>query len=311
MTQTQPTPAMSEQDEGRFIPQEFAIFLYWIRERDRVRAAKEADHPRPWTDDPLFRDYRWCNVRRLDDRVSRWVFDFWYGAADADPVAAAALARLVNWPASLLEIASTGAFCNADIRSARRILQNRADCGLKVFTGAYVIPGVPGKNKVDSICDLVEMVRGTKREDTMKTMWLKLTSYSGLGSFLAGQMVADMAHLSIGLSWPDRDTWAPLGPGSARGINRLLGRPKDKVVSQAEFETLLPQLAEVTQPEIADLWADRRLQAMDLQNCLCEFDKYQRLTLGEGKVRSRYNGEASAGQGSLIPNDQPARPPAQ
>jgi len=34
------------------------------------------------------------------------------------------------------------------------------------------------------------------------------------------------------------------------------------------------------------------LEAMDIQNCLCEFDKYRRLTLKEGKVRSRYPGAA-------------------
>jgi len=32
---------------------------------------------------------------------------------------------------------------------------------------------------------------------------------------------------------------------------------------------------------------------MDVQNCLCEFDKYRRLQLGEGKVRARYNGAGS------------------
>lgn len=33
---------------------------------------------------------------------------------------------------------------------------------------------------------------------------------------------------------------------------------------------------------------------MDVQNCLCEFDKYRRLTLGEGRVRARYDGRGDA-----------------
>ena len=32
----------------------------------------------------------------------------------------------------------------------------------------------------------------------------------------------------------------------------------------------------------------RRLELMDMQNCMCEYDKYQRLSRGEGSVRSRY-----------------------
>ena len=31
-----------------------------------------------------------------------------------------------------------------------------------------------------------------------------------------------------------------------------------------------------------------RLELMDQQNVMCEYDKYRRLTLGEGTVRSRY-----------------------
>ena len=30
------------------------------------------------------------------------------------------------------------------------------------------------------------------------------------------RMVADIAHLDAGASWPDRACWAPLGPGSVR-----------------------------------------------------------------------------------------------
>jgi hypothetical protein len=113
-------------------------------------------------------------------------------------------------------------------------------------------------------------------------------------------MVADLAHLGTGSGWPDRETWAPLGPGSARGINRLLGRPKDRAVSQIEFQQLLPQLIAELRTRVAELWEDRRLQAMDVQNCLCEFDKYRRLTLGEGKVRARYDGAAEPQQGALL-----------
>jgi hypothetical protein len=45
---------------------------------------------------------------------------------------------------------------------------------------------------------------------------------------------------------------------------------------------------------------DRHCEAMDLQNCLCEFDKYMRLTNNEGSVRSGYNGKADSGQGRLV-----------
>jgi hypothetical protein len=280
------------------VPAELETLVYWIHERDRIRAAKERGASKPWTTDPLLRDYRWCNVRRMDDRVSRELFDRWYPKASSWRGAEldfALFARLVNWPDALDEIVG-------HLDCARVVLTARAERGDKVFTGAYVVPGVPGKNKVDSICDLITKISTQDLyllRPTMRGTWEQLIRFDGIGSFLAGQVVADLAHLRAGREWPDRDTWAPLGPGSARGLNRLRGIAKDKAVSQAEFEELLPKLIVRLRPRISDVWLDRGLQAMDVQNCLCEFDKYRRLQLAEGKVRARYSGAGDA-QAALL-----------
>lgn len=282
------------------IAPEFDILIYWINERDRIRALKESGTPRPWTTDPLLRDYRWCNVRRMDDRVSRELFDRWYPRNTnhwrGTNLTLALFARLINWPDALDEI--TG-----HLDAARVTLTHRAERGDKVFTGAYVVPGVPGKNKVDSICDLIERVaeRGLAvLQPTMRGTWAQLIRFDGIGSFLAGQVVADLAHLPDGRDWPDAPAWAPVGPGSARGINRLFGIPKDKPVSQERFERLLPEVIAAVRRKLEHIWTDRQLQAMDIQNCLCEFDKYRRLQLNEGKVRARYAGGAPSAQPGLF-----------
>jgi len=147
---------------------------------------------------------------------------------------------------------------------------------------------------VDSVCDLVETIsaqRLTVLQPSMRATWAALMKFDGMGSFLSGQVVADLAHLPAGKDWPDRETWAPLGPGSARGINRLRGIPKDKAVGQPGFEKLLPELIAVLRPKIQEIWDDRQLHAMDIQNCLCEYDKFRRLQLQEGKVRAKYDGK--------------------
>jgi hypothetical protein len=279
---------------AQWLEAELELLIYWIEERERVRRAKEAGQPKPWTSDAHLRDYRWCNVRRMDDRVSRELFARWYrlnvSPHSASDLRLALLARLVNWPAALDE--TTG---HRD--GARSILMARAARGEKVFTGAYVVPGVPGRNKIDSVCDLVDRIAAdapSVLQQTMRGTWKQLIEYDGIGSFLAGQIVADLAHLRAGRDWSDRRDWAPIGPGSARGLNRLQGIPKDKTVHQSDFERLLPDLLAVLRPRIHAIWVDRDLHAMDIQNCLCEFDKYQRLKLHEGKVRSRYDGRAAS-----------------
>ncbi|BEP34281.1 hypothetical protein GmRootV59_12550 [Variovorax sp. V59] len=288
----------------KFSPTELAILVRWMTERDWIRAKKAQGLPRPWTDDALLRDFRWCNVRRMDDRVSVALLDRWY-VPDCDQqtaLVAALLARLVNWPDSLLAITGGRTFGLADLPGARGALAQRAADGQKVFTGAYVVPGVPGRNKVDSVCDLVELIAPQASRvvaPTMRGTWAALIEFDGMGSFLAGQVVADLAQLPAVFAWDDAPTWAPLGPGSARGINRLRDRPKDQAISHAQFEIELPALIGVLRPMVPQIWEDRHLQAMDVQNCLCEFDKYRRLQLGEGKVRARYAGAAVA-QESLL-----------
>lgn len=290
------------------VPAELDTLVYWMTERDRIRAAKEAGKPKPWTEDPHLRDNRWCNVRRMDDLVSRELFSHWY-PREATPetcLLAAVLARLVNWTPALMEILDAdgrGRFSLSTLPTARATLRRRFNRGDKVFTGAYVVPGVPGKAKVDSVMDLVMAVAARQSlivKDSMRGTWTELMKFDGMGSFLAGQVVADLAHLGAGVEWSDAGTWAPVGPGSARGINRLQGKPKDKAVSQTAFQWDLANLMEELKPRVEVLWTDRCLQAFDIQNCLCEFDKYRRLQLGEGKTRSRYDGRAAPGQGSMF-----------
>jgi hypothetical protein len=286
------------------VPLELDTLVYWISERDRIRAAKGAGAPRPWTVDPLLRDFRWCNVRRMDDAVSLDMVRSWYDH-DADPataLTAACLGRLVNWPESLMAVTGGEPFRIEHLGPARSRLEQRVRSDAKVFTGAYVVPGSPGESKIETVVKHAEHVcrrAGEIFKPTMRATWAALVEIDGLGRFLAGQMVADVAHLSAGSSWADRHEWAPIGPGSARGLNRLLGRPKDQAVTQLEFDDALPRLIAVLRPRIETVWADRQLQAMDIQNCLCEFDKYRRLQLAEGKVRSRYDG-AGKPQGVLL-----------
>ena len=281
----------------KLVDSELASMAAWITERESIRAKKEAGLPKPWTTDPFLRDFRWCNVRRMDDRVSRELLAAWYApsVSSETTLIAAVLGRLINWTSSLLEITDGGPFELRHLDRARAVLTARAERGEKDFTGAYIVPGIPGKTKVDSVCDLAALVSveaSNVLTSSMRGTWANLTKFQGLGSFLAGQVVADMAHLPVGRSWADSRTWAPIGPGSARGMNRLMGRPKDRPLHQAEFEILLPELMSILKELVPTIWEDRKLLAMDIQNVACEYDKSRRLQLGEGSVRSRYDGKA-------------------
>lgn len=281
-----------------FIQSEIDTLVYWICERDRVRRLKESGTPKPWTKDSLLQNYRWCNVRRMDDRVSRWLVDRWYpGTRGANlELLSAVLARSINWPESLE--AAIDAF--PSVSEIQKRLHFRKNAGKKIFTGAYVVPGVQGQDKINSILILAGEVnkRGSEAKafNSMFETWKWLLEFKGLGRFLAGQVVADLAFLDYGSQWPDKMSWAPVGPGSARGANRLLGKPKNTSITQKDFEEILGSVIDTVRPKIEAIWEDRQLVAMDIQNCLCEYDKYRRLTLGEGKVRASYDGRGQQGE---------------
>lgn len=284
-------------------PAALETVVYWIREREAIRRAKEAGMPKPWTRDPLLRDFRWCCVRRLDDKVSRELMTGWYADGQpAEQLVAAALGRLINWPEALFEATGNAPFRLGALPGMRIALHARAARPAKIFTGAYVCPGVTGKNKVDSTLDLVELISARADQiirPTLKETWARLVELDGLGSFLAGQIVADLAHLSTGAKWADRISWAPVGPGSARGMNRLRGRPKTKPLPQDQFDEELAEFSETLRPLVADIAIDRQLGAADFQSVCCETDKYFRLRGAEGKVRAKYDGAGEL-QGSLL-----------
>jgi hypothetical protein len=100
--------------------------------------------------------------------------------------------------------------------------------GHAVFGAAYVIAARgKGRNKIDHVIDQViqPFFDNPPAIDTtsIEKTWEVITRYPGMGSFMAGQVVADLRFAVEG-TWADKDTWAPLGPGSKRGINRVFGR---------------------------------------------------------------------------------------
>ncbi len=82
------------------------VLLYWITERESIRRRREAGEPAPWTSDPVLRDYRFCNVRRENDAVTRHIAARWRAPHADDPHLwfAMAVARFINWPDTLDEL---------------------------------------------------------------------------------------------------------------------------------------------------------------------------------------------------------------
>jgi hypothetical protein len=260
----------------------------FITARESVRVNKANGKPRPWTKDPILDKYRFCNVHREDDYVTQWLRANWYLHLKDDPDVwfAAVVARLFNLPASLYEIMPFVLPWKPE--QVRKILHKRKAAGLKNFNAAYIVStnGI-AMDKIDYIVTRVLGPLWAARKKlrpfpgrSLAEQQVLLTQFDGLGSFIAAQVIADLKYIAPLDKAKDWHTFASSGPGSRRGLNRVCGRSVDAPWNEQQWRAVLGELQERIKP--------LELHAQDLQNCLCEFDKYERTRLGEGTPKQIY-----------------------
>jgi hypothetical protein len=285
-----------------------APLLYWAQERESIRKLKASGNPPPWTTDPILQKYRFCNVRRIDDRVSQWLLaNVLNSQADFDDMVVfikwVAVCRWVNWPPTLEAMMDQEfiSYFKIDLKSMAKLIEIRKKADIKSWTGAYIVrapsrkkyPGVSkSKFVLQTVVGALTKVSVPLTEaiatNTARAVWEVLCSVPNWGSFMSGQVVADLSYTPLLGDAYDLFTWAPQGPGSRRGFNRLLGRPLKAKIVEDEWLGYLQDWREQVEKATAV-----RLNLMDLQNCLCEVDKYIRVKNGEGRPRSTYKSETA------------------
>lgn len=284
--------------------------LYFVWEREAIRLARENEIPREsWTADPVFRKYKFTNIRRRDDRVSRWVINNLIRPYRSDPYLWFTLlvARIVNWPPTLDRLLYEEVIpCRPEEfapRDFERTIESFKKEVEKVYSGAYMIYPTklePGSSKSRSIAkyiigDVVKQsenihyaLRRKDCEPSVERFVGALAQAYGVSTFMAGQVAADLTYAPGHLdSAEDLYTWAPMGPGSLRGLNYLHGRSPYAGWSQVEFNSALMELNSRINNELDIV----DLTLHDVQNVMCEFSKYCRARLGEGKPKTIYNPE--------------------
>jgi hypothetical protein len=248
------------------------------------------------TADPIFKKYRFCNVRREDDRVTRWLKKHWRDPYAGHPnmVGAMLLARMINWPPTLEAIGFPDKWDPAHIIET---IDNLVEC--KVWSGAYIVSTCgEAMGKAAYVVRTVGKVMGQAAytpmpNDTLQAVWTRLRGIDGLGAgFIAAQVVADLKHCDPHLlNAEDWNTFAVSGPGSKRGLNRFFGHNPHDQWNEKEWKASLDRMISLVQPVVQPLVGC--IHAQDWQNVMCEWDKYRRVELGEGKPRKRYTPEVA------------------
>lgn len=283
----------------------YAPITAFVAARHNVHLNRKAGKPRPWTKDPILQAYRFCNVYRELDTVTQWIDKHWREElkGDHDMWFAMVVARLVNHPHSLKLMKIPGNRNGYNPDNFSDTLERGASRGDKVFGSAYIVStnGMampkPAYLRDYVLAPLWEQRHYYRPEtpahgESLKSFHTRLIEAQGLGSFMAAQVVADVKNSKYQplCNAEDWYTWAAPGPGSMRGLARVLYGTHEKKVPVAGFLPELNALQEYVNERFTRLgWP--ALCAQDVQNCLCEFDKYERVRLGQGTPRQRYPGQ--------------------
>jgi hypothetical protein len=283
-----------------------ARLLYWIGERDHIRELKAAGKPKPWSNDTIMQATYFTNVHREDDKVTAWYRDNIRALLENDPAVLFATIAfrwfnyiptgviLANYRHPVGDQFALGFFERWVTLAAIKELNRWKEEGNQIFTGAFNISNSGStKPKINRVCEdyiqpvwenriqLTAAVMGSRLEDAHNL----IRRQPGLGGsgFMAAQIIADLKYTYLLKDAHDWWTWCCLGPGSKRGLNRVLQRDPDAPTPKDWKQ------------RIADLQAavngfGFKLHAQDMQNCLCEYDKYVRVLQGEGRSKRTYPG---------------------
>ena len=260
-------------------------FNRFMVERHNIFIRKEINNePYPWSDDAILTDYSFCNVYRELDRVTIWIRENWREPYTDHPNLpfAMAVARQINWPDTLEEIGFPEEWRPQHVKN---IMEDRMANKQKVYTGAYMLTGTLGGTKIEQTVDkiLTPLYANFPCDfSSIENSWKSFLPYAGFSDFMSYEVVTDLRHTKWLKDAPDIMTWANPGPGAMRGLNRIFGRPLDSKQKKPLFIQEMRDLLALLNNEPLPL------EMRDIEHCLCEFDKYERARLGQGRPRAKY-----------------------
>ena len=270
-------------------------FFKWIVDRTRIQQKKDRGDPWPWTEDPIFREYKFTNAFRERDKTTVWFRENIRNPLKLEPEVYMATV-IFRW-FNLIETGETLLKHNLHIDWDPEKAYTAIVPQKQWITGAYMVKSPTAMNKVRGVCQTITTLWNDRQNFIDRCPWSSLQKmtnflegYQFLGPFLAYELSTDLRHTYIGSSAADINEWANAGPGAMRGLNRIHGRDLNYTSKRHDWCEEMRDLLEGHHIYIAVLFGeDIDLEMRDIEHSLCEFDKYERVRLGQGAPRSKYN----------------------
>ena len=292
-----------EKTNMKFIKEELDRYIYWIEERERIRFKKEdLKQDPPWTEDPILKEFKFCQVFREDDRTTRWFAAHIRQPLSAEPevIMATVIFRFFN----LIETGRTLLENNLHLEWNREKAIEEVIKQPKWVTGAYIVKTPNRMNKVTGVAECIShiwverenLIASLEKMTTLQEAWQFLLQYPYIGPFVAYELVTDLRHTYVLNEATDICTWGNPGPGAMRGLNRLTGRPLGFCKRSYDWDLEMRLLYEICKERLIlpgispnDKHYRMPFEMREVEGGLCEYDKYTRILRKEGRTRSTYD----------------------
>ena len=278
-------------------------FFEYIYDRQNLAFRKQQDK-RPWTRDSVLHEYKFCNVRRFDDRGTKHFVEHMKGVQDLDTlIFNSVMYRIFNVSNFYSEILKTRYIpCYGKPFPWKKIVKemDRAkEKGVRLFSTAYMICGIPEKDcprpkdkhvnillrlsKMTEDPEFYRLKRSLSVRDLMRN--LRFKSQYLIGDFLAYQIVLDLSYFSIakeitvGVEKLDY-----CGPGTIYSLKNLFPKlsPEEGLrilyEKQDEYFSGLRIYRKKDWRKLC--FPESEIRMTDIENCLCEYRKYFKLKTG-------------------------------
>lgn len=281
-------------------------FFAPARERYNILLRRQRGEPKPWTQDPVFQSWRFCNVFREDDRTTVWFREnIREPLRDNPAVMLATIAFRAFNRIETGEILKPYLLVDAwDLTLWERDLRAFRGAGNSVVTGAYMIKTAPNMDKISGVLwqlkeaklrepSLLAWVKAKPAEQrSMQGLWELLRTFPYMGDFTSNEVVVDLSHTYVLEKASDKMTWTNPGPGCTIGIGMLIyanaeafnrASQKDREVMMEIMKFFLKASQEEKYwPQAWPAWTLHTVQFW-----CCEMQKYMKGQQGQ-KLKRRY-----------------------
>lgn len=293
-------------------PKAIESFFNWINERHAIYLRRLEGTPPPWTTDKILQTYKFTNPFRENDRVTIWMRKHWTNEQDhrshEEILFNTCLFRMVGTP----EFAdSHGWVTDWNPTYSKKCIQDRIQAGDKTFTGAYIITNQGIKKPksevvVDNFLTPIwenkeEIVSHIKTYLSLEAAHDKLKEYQGWGGggFMSYEVVTDLMYTPVLINPIDRFSWANAGPGAKRGLNRLHDRELKKSLKPNQCNDEMRRLLHIAPAFLSEYVPEDKVDMRTIEHSLCEWDKYERVWLNQGRPRSLFKPQAHIKKGGV------------